>query len=76
MRLFLLFLGVIFSSISFAQVKERVLDPTNIRPGEHVEYCISHKKMAEAMKNPEYAAQVAAAEAAENNPIKKNRIIR
>ncbi|MFM2041417.1 MAG: hypothetical protein RLZZ493_2006, partial [Bacteroidota bacterium] len=72
MRLFLLFLGVIFSSISFAQVKERVLDPTNIRPGEHVEYCISHKKMAEAMKNPEYAAQVAAAELEANNPIKKN----
>ena len=72
MRLFLLFFGVIFSSISFAQVKQHVLDATNIRPGEHVEYCISHKKMAEAMKNPEYAAQVAAAEAAANNPIKKN----
>lgn len=72
MRLFLLFLGVIFSTISFAQVKERVLDPTNMRPGEHVEYCASHKKMAEAMKNPEIAAQYAAAQAEANNPLKKN----
>jgi PKD repeat protein len=72
MRLFLLFLGVIFSTISIAQVKQRILDPTNMRPGEHVEYCASHKKMEEAMKNPEYAAQVAAAELESNNPIKKN----
>jgi PKD repeat protein len=45
----------------FAQTPTRVLDKENMREGEHVEYCTTHKKMAEAMKNPEHAAYILAA---------------
>lgn len=72
MKFSLLFIGFFLSTIVSAQVQQRQLDPTNMRPGEHVEFCASHKKMAEALKNPEYAAQVAAADAEANNPSKKN----
>ncbi|MFM7757688.1 MAG: M43 family zinc metalloprotease [Crocinitomicaceae bacterium] len=36
--------------------KSRPFDPTNAREGEKVEYCHQHIKMAELMKNPEFAA--------------------
>ena len=40
------------SFISFGQ--KRVLDQSNTRDGESVEYCITHKKMNELNQNPEY----------------------
>jgi PKD repeat protein len=46
-------------SLSFFQslnAQQKVsFDPTNAREGENVEYCQSHKKMAELMKDPAYA---------------------
>jgi PKD repeat protein len=47
-----------------AQTTPRVIDPANVREGEHVEYCITHKKMKEALADPAIAAQYAAAQAA------------
>jgi PKD repeat protein len=44
-----------FFNSSLAQTK-RVLDPSNMRDGENVEYCVHHKKMSELFKNPEFAA--------------------
>jgi len=38
--------------IVFAQ--NRVIDPTNTRDGETVEYCVTHKKMNLLKQNPEY----------------------
>ncbi len=43
-----------FSSL-FAQ--ERILDKGNMREGENVEYCITHKKMNELLSNPSFAKQ-------------------
>lgn len=37
----------------------RVLDKSNMRDGEDVEYCITHKKMAELLADPAYAKQYA-----------------
>jgi PKD repeat protein len=39
----------------YGQTKKN-FDPSNAREGEKVEYCHQHKKMAELMKNPEFAA--------------------
>ena len=48
---------VLFSFFTlFSQVK-RTIDPTNVRDGEQVEYCIQHKKMAALMQNPDYVLQ-------------------
>ena len=44
----------------FAQ--NRVIDPTNTRDGESVEYCITHKKMNELIQDPEYRKSRANAE--------------
>lgn len=44
---------------SFAQ--ERVLDKANMREGESVEYCVTHKKMAELRNDPKMAAMIDAA---------------
>ena len=44
-----------FITLSYGQ-KARQFDPTNAREGEKVEYCHQHKKMAELMQNPEFAA--------------------
>ncbi len=52
----LLCIGTFAASYTYAQ-STRDLDPTNMRDGETVEYCSSHKKMDEAMKDPEYKAQ-------------------
>lgn len=56
-------LGILSFSMLFAQHAERVLDKSNMRDGESVEYCTSHKKMAEARNNPELRAMIEAAEA-------------
>jgi PKD repeat protein len=44
---------LIASSSLFSQT----LDPTNMRPGESVEYCRTHTHHAELMNNPAYAVQ-------------------
>lgn len=62
LTLSLLSISVLSISSLFAQTPTRVLDKENMREGEHVEYCATHKKMAEAMKNPEYAAAIKAAQ--------------
>ena len=49
------FLTIISFSVVFGQ-KKNTFDPTNAREGETVEYCHQHKKMAELMQNPEFAA--------------------
>ncbi len=54
-NLFLTFIALAFITLSYGQ-KERQFDPTNAREGEKVEYCHQHKKMAELLKNPEFAA--------------------
>ncbi|MBM3159945.1 MAG: T9SS type A sorting domain-containing protein [Bacteroidetes bacterium] len=36
--------------------KNQKFDPTNAREGEKVEFCHQHKKMAQLMQNPEFAA--------------------
>lgn len=43
----------LFQSLNAQQ--KATFDPTNAREGENVEYCQSHKKMAELMKDPAYA---------------------
>ncbi len=57
-------LGIsIFSTCMLqAQTPVRQLDKSNMRDGEHVEYCTQHKHMAEAMKDPAFAAQYRAAQ--------------
>ena len=75
LTLSLLSISILSISSLFAQTPTRVLDKENMREGEHVEYCATHKKMAEAMKNPEYAAAIKAAQeeaeiaAKENQPL-------
>lgn len=44
--------SLFFSLSTFAQTPERVIDPTNVREGESVEYCITHKKMHQLLKDP------------------------
>lgn len=44
--------GLFLCSTAFAQITERVIDPTNVREGESVEYCITHKKMHDLLKDP------------------------
>jgi hypothetical protein len=46
------------ASITLANAqKSRDFDPSNAREGESVEYCHQHKKMAELLKNPEFATR-------------------
>lgn len=52
----LIVFGILFSNQIFAQ--KRVLDTENMRPGETVEYCISHKKQAQLEALPDYQAVV------------------
>lgn len=50
----ILFLFLAFySSLIFSQT----IDSTNVRPGESVEYCTSHKKLQELLKNVDYRKQ-------------------
>lgn len=46
-------------SPNFIQAQSTQIDMSNTRGGEHVEYCISHKKKAELMLNPEAVASFA-----------------
>jgi len=56
---------VAFSIFSTAQAQkpQRVLDVQNMREGENVEYCITHKKHAALLQNPDYVNGLAIAEA-------------
>ena len=50
-------LGVLaFSAVSFSQTQLPQIDPTNVREGESVEYCITHKKTEELLANPSAVA--------------------
>jgi PKD repeat protein len=59
----------------YSQKTARQFDPTNAREGEKVEFCHQHLKMAELMKDPEFAAMYEqdkiAFQKAKNNPIPK-----
>ncbi|AEA43211.1 M43 family zinc metalloprotease [Fluviicola taffensis] len=66
----LLGISLLSISSSFAQKQERVLDKQNMREGEHVEYCTTHKKMAELKKDPKMAALIAQAELEAENQTK------
>ncbi|MDR0802688.1 M43 family zinc metalloprotease [Fluviicola sp.] len=64
-------LGIsLLTSWSFAQKPERVLDKTNMREGEHVEFCVTHKKLAELKKDPVMAAMIVAAQQESENQLK------
>jgi PKD repeat protein len=45
-------LCLLLSLSSFAQISQRTIDKTNCREGEEVEYCLTHKKMHELLKDP------------------------
>jgi PKD repeat protein len=49
----------ILSSLSIQAQVQANIDYTNVRDGEHVEYCKSHIKMNELKNNPAFAAQFA-----------------
>ncbi|MFM7566821.1 MAG: M43 family zinc metalloprotease [Flavobacteriales bacterium] len=52
----LLFCFIVLTT--FGQTKKKnPFDPTNAREGEGVEFCQTHKKMAELEENPDYVAQ-------------------
>ena len=55
----LLTLSLCVSGSVFSQTTGKKLDKQNMREGEQVEYCATHKKMNELMANPEYAKQYA-----------------
>ena len=59
----------------YSQKTARKFDPTNAREGEKVEFCHQHLKMAELMKDPEFAAMYEqdkiAFQKAKNKPIPK-----
>lgn len=59
------------TSLVLAQKPQRVLDPHNMREGEHIEYCITHKKQAELEKDPIFLKGLHEAEAALNEVAKK-----
>lgn len=67
----LLALGFTFASALFAQKPQRVLDAQNMREGENVEYCITHKKHTALLQNPEYVKGLALAEAEAQEIAKK-----
>jgi hypothetical protein len=65
-------LFVLGSSLSlFAQNSKRVPDPQNTREGEHVEYCITHKKHNALMSNSAYVQGLQEAEMAYELVAKK-----
>ena len=55
--------GLTFSTAVFAQKPQRVLDTQNMREGENVEYCLTHKKHAALLQNTSYVKGLAIAEA-------------
>lgn len=58
-------LGLALFSTGFlqAQSNSQALDPSNMRQGEHVEYCTQHKKMNELRQDPQMNAIINAAQA-------------
>jgi PKD repeat protein len=64
----LLGISLLFVSSGFAQ--QRVLDKENMREGEQVEYCTTHKKMAELRSDPQMAALIAQAKLDAENQSK------
>lgn len=58
----LLSLTLFSASVSAQQPAKQVLELDNMREGEHVEYCIQHKKMKELRQDPQMAAQIDAAQ--------------
>lgn len=64
--------ALLFSSFtSYAQKAQRILDPQNMREGENVEYCITHKKQAELEKDPVFLQGLIDAEAEYQEIAKK-----
>lgn len=55
----LLGISLLSATWSFGQHQDRVLDKSNMREGEHVEYCTTHKKMNELKSNPQFAKEYA-----------------
>lgn len=47
------------SHVVFSQIPERKLDRENMRQGEHIEYCTTHKKMNQLLADPARAKQFA-----------------
>lgn len=45
--------AALFPTVYYAQAPKYVLDKTNTREGESVEYCSQHKKLNEILKNPD-----------------------
>jgi len=70
--LFLLFFGAfsLFSALH-AQKPQRILDSQNMREGENVEYCLTHKKHTALLHNAEYVTGLAITEAEESAIAKK-----
>jgi PKD repeat protein len=54
-QMFLLGLGLVVSTMGFSQNKK--IDYSNVREGEHVEYCTSHKKMNALKQDPAFLSQ-------------------
>ena len=53
-------LGILaFGAIAFSQTPLTQIDPTNVREGESVEYCKTHKKQQELLLNPAAVASFA-----------------
>lgn len=53
-------LGIVaFGALSFSQSPLTQIDPTNVREGESVEYCKTHKKQQELLLNPAAMASFA-----------------
>ena len=63
-------LAIFAANTNYAQKQQRVLDPQNMREGETVEYCITHKKQAALEQNSAYLAGQSIVEA-ETNEIAK-----
>lgn len=55
----LLGISLLSATWSFAQQQGRILDKSNMRDGEDVEYCITHKKMNALKANPQFAKEYA-----------------
>lgn len=67
----LLFFAFGLFTFSHAQQTPRVLDVQNMREGENVEYCITHKKHAALLQNPDYVRGLAIADAEYAAVVKK-----
>jgi PKD repeat protein len=49
-----LLIGLFSYTALFSQTPTRKIDMDNVRQGENVEYCVTHKKMNELKQNPEF----------------------